>query len=196
MKTEVKMERKLFGVTVLQQSSSEFFSAKDLVLAGNKYRIANDLGMFNLTAWFNKKSTKEFVLELEAEYGKVISKGKKTWIHPFLFIDLALAISPKLKIEAYKWMYDELLSNRNNSGNSYKKMCGSLFAHQGNKQTFQGLIIDTAKRIKDACGVVDWQSASEDQLKKRDKIHNDICLLANVLNNNAESVRLALLQNK
>jgi len=93
-------------------------------------------------------------------------------------------------------MYDELLSNRNNSGNSYKKMCGSLYAHQGNKQTFQNLIIDVARRIKTACDVTDWQKANDWQLKKRDKIHNDIALLANVLNNNAESVRLALLQNK
>ena len=194
MKTEVEMERVLFGATVLQKSKSEFFSATDLVKAGNKYRIVNDLGVFNFSTWLNTKSTKDFIAELEKEYGKVISKGKKTWVHPFLFIDLALAISPKLKIEAYKWLYDSLLSNRNNSGDSYKKMCGSLYVNHGNKQTYTPFLISTASKIKAACGVSDWQTATSEQLKKRDQLHKNICLLSNVLSSNDEAVRLALLE--
>ena len=116
-------------------------------------------------------------------------------MHPFLFIDLALAISPKLKIEAYKWMHDQLLSNRNNSGDSYKLMSGSLYAHQGEKREFQKFISSVAYKIRLACKVTDWQKASEGQLKQRDKIHNDISLLANVLSSNEEAVRLGLLQN-
>jgi len=194
MKTEVVMKRELFGVEVKQKSKSEFFSATDLVKAGNKWRLGNDRSIFNFSMWLNSKSTKEFIVELEEEYGKAISRGKKTWVHPFLFIDLALSISPKLKIEAYKWLYDQLLSKRNSSGNSYKKMCGNLYAHHGNKRDFHKFIAVTAGQIKEACGVTDWQKATEEQLGKRDRIHHDISLLSNALNNNEESVRLALLQ--
>lgn len=194
MKTEVVMRRELFGVPVEQKSKSEFFSATDLVKAGNKWRIGNDMSLFNFSMWLKSKATTEFISELEEEYGKVVLRGKKTWVHPFLFIDLALAISPKLKIEAYRWMYDQLLANRNNSGNSYKKMCGSLYAHHGNKREFHQFITAVAKDVKLLCGVDDWQRAGAEALEKRDRIHQDIALLANALNNNDEAVRLALLQ--
>ena len=196
MKTEVEMKRLLFNVPVMQKSKSEFLSATDLAKAGNIWRIKNDKPAFNLSMWFKKESTLEFVKELESEYGKVISKGKKTWVHPFLFIDLALAINPKLKIEVYKWLHDKLLSNRNISGDSYKTMCGSLYVHHGDKKYFYKYISKVASEIKIACGVSDWNKATESELFKRDKLHNDISLLSNVLKNNDEAVRLALLQNK
>lgn len=194
MKTEVIMKRELFGIEVNQKSKSEFFSATDLVKAGNKWRIGHDMPPFNFSMWLKSKSTVEFIAELKEEYGNAIFRGKKTWVHPFLFIDLALAISPKLKIEAYKWIFDQLLANRNASGNSYKQMCGSLYAHHGNKREFHKFVSVIAKRIKEKCEVNDWQNANEAQLKKRDQIHHDISLLANAMNNNNEAVRLALLQ--
>ena len=196
MITEVNMERKLFGETVSQKSKSEFLSATELVKAGNKWRFSNDRPLFNFHAWLNTEATKTFIAELEVEFGKVVSKGKQTWVHPFLFIDLALAISPKLKVETYKWMHDQLLANRNNSGDSYKCMSGALYAHQGIKAEFPIFIRAVAKEIRVACNVSDWQSASEEQLKKRNKIHNDITLLANVLRRNNDAVRLGLQQNR
>jgi hypothetical protein len=45
-----------------------------------------------------------------------------------------------------------------------------------------------------ACNVTDWNTATEEQLKLRSKLHNDIGLLADVLNNNDEAVRLAILK--
>jgi len=48
--------------------------------------------------------------------------------------------------------------------------------------------------IKKECNVTDWQHASEAQLLKRDKIHNNIALLANVMNNNREAIRLGILE--
>ena len=76
MKTEVIMKRELFGKEVSQQSKTEFFSATDLVRTGNFWRNANGLGDFNITAWWNRKDTKEFIGELEKKYGKVYSKGR------------------------------------------------------------------------------------------------------------------------
>jgi hypothetical protein len=97
------MQRELFGHLISQNSKTEFFSATDLVKAGNQWRARQGLDHFNNSEWFRLKSTMEFVAELESKYTKVkISgkgRGKHTWVHPLLFIDLALAISPKLKIE-------------------------------------------------------------------------------------------------
>jgi hypothetical protein len=184
---------------VSQKSQSGFFSATDLVLAGNKWRIENNLPFFNLASWLKNDSTKSFIAALEADYGgsvKINSKGKghHTWVHPFLFIDLALAINPELKIEVYKWLYDELLRYRNDSGDSYKRMCGALWVNAERKDLFSTYIKDVARRIKEAVGVDSWDSANVDNLRMRDKMHHTIAVLAEVLRHNDDAVRIGIIK--
>jgi len=194
MKTEVVMQRELFGSKIAQRSKSEFFSATDLTKAGNKWRAEHGKPELRLATWLRSKQTKEFVEELEGRFGKAVIKGRgrgaHTWVHPLLFIDLALAISPQLKIEVYEWLFDHLIRHRNDSGDSYKAMCGALYVRHGNKKTFPDLIKKLALRIQKYCGVKDWQTATESQLTKRNKIHEDIALLADVMNNNDEAIRI------
>lgn len=194
MKTEVLMQRELFGSKIRQRSKSEFFSATDLVKAGNQWRKAHNKGLINLASWMNNKQTIEFIEELDRKFGKAVIKGRgrgaHTWVHPLLFIDLALAISPQLKIEVYEWLFDHLIRHRNDSGDSYKAMCGALYVRHGNKRTFQDMVKKLALRIQRYCGVKDWQTATEEQLTKRNKIHEDIALLADVMNNNNEAIRI------
>jgi hypothetical protein len=196
MKTEVIMKRELFGKEISQKSKSEMFSATDLVRAGNMWRLSNGMDAFKMSDWLQQKNTKEFIRELESIYGKVkISgrgRGNHTWVHPLLFIDMALAISPKLKIEVYQWIYDSLLKHRNDSGTSYTKMAGALYVHESNKSLFQGRIKLLASKIKQICNVTDWQKATEEQLQLRDKIHNNIALLANVMRHNDKAIELGV----
>lgn len=197
MKTQVLMKRELFGSEIEQQSKSSFFNANQLIKAGNKFRVMNDLPMIRLQNWLNLPSTKEFVLELENNLGikvKNATRGRNasTWIHPFLFIDLALYISPKLKIEVYSWLYDELLKTRDLSGESYKKMTGSLWQNTKDKTNFHKSIKKVAIIIKKECGVSDWQSASEEKLKLRDKIHENIALLCDVLQDNNQAIKIGI----
>lgn len=186
METEVVMSRELWGEGIRQKSKSEYFCASDLVNAGNKWRLIHGKKIFNYTQWLKNPSTQEFIASLKSELKtEVIIKGKTknslSWIHPFLFIDLALAISPELKIEAYKWLYDNLLRYRNQSGDSYKRMCGALYLIQKNKSLFAEEIKCLAERIKKECGVEDWEHATEKQLELRDKIHSNIALLSDIL---------------
>ena len=202
MKTEVIMKRKIFDTEISQKSKSEFFSATDLVRAGNKWRRNNELTDFNLSLWLTQKSTKEFIDELTFKYGNPIIKGRgrsaHTWVHPYLFIDVALAISPKLKIETYEWLYDYLIKYRNKSGDSFKKMSGALWDKCPNKREFQNYIKSVSRNIKSACGIEywdDWQKADADTLLKRDKMHENIALLADILPLN-EAVRIGILKSK
>lgn len=196
METAVVMKRELFGNEISQNSKTGMFSATDLVRAGNKFRMLNDLPAFDDKAWFKYKGTLEFMAEIERRHGQVkISargRGKHTWIHPLLFIDMALTISPKLKIEVYEWMFDHLIKESNNSGDSYKEMCGRLFVRHGDKREFGRYVSGIAQKIRIACGVSDWQTATEDQLKHRDQMHHDIALLADAMNNNDQAVNIVL----
>lgn len=190
----------IFDTPINYCEETGMYSATDLVRAGNIWRHNNKKPMFNFSQWLNRRVTEEFIEELTKKYGKCVIKGRgrnsQTWVHPLIFIDLALSIDPKLKIEVYEWLFDHLIKNRNESGDSYKKMCGTLYVRHARKQAFPKFIGDIATRIKIHCGCDDWQEANEQQLKLRDKLHNDIALLADVLNNNDEAVRLAFLNNK
>jgi len=197
MKTQVEMKRMLFDSEVRQQSKTEFFSATDLVRAGNEWRAKNGMTDFNLSGFLkNGKKTNEFIKELEIKYGKVvdITQGRNggTWVHPLLFIDIALAIDPKLKIEVYEWLFDNLIRFRNDSGDSYKEMSMALWGRLGNKREFSKYITRVANYIRKSCGVKDWESATEEQLKLRDKIHNSIKTLAGVLTSPDQAVILGI----
>ncbi len=199
MNTQVIMQRELFGSVIRQQSKTEFFSATDLVNAGNKWRYANNLNFFNLTQYLKSKSYLEFKDELEGKYGSVISRTRGrtgvTWVHPLIFIDIALSINPKLKIEVYEWLFDNLIKYRNDSGDSYKQMCAAIFSRYGNKREFPKYIQRVANYIKVSLKVTDWQVATAEQLYKRDLIHNSIRLLCNVLNNTDQAIRLGVKEN-
>lgn len=195
MITEVIMKRKLLDGEVSQKSKSGFLSLTELVRLGNKWRIQRGLEPFKQEQWFRQKSTKEFMKTLEEKFGKVkISgggRGHHTWVHPYLFIDAALSINPTLKIEIYSWLYDNLLKYRDDSGDSYKKMTGSVYLRLSNKSTFRDTIINIAKTIKRELGITSWQEADEKTLKLRDKVHEYIALYCDVLPVN-DAVRISI----
>lgn len=199
MITEVIMKRELFGHQISQKSKSEFFSATDLQKAGNDWRRKNGLSDFNLSQFLKSKSTVQFINELEEKFNtKVVISGRgrttATWVHPLLFIDIALSISPKLKIEVYDWIYDTLIKNRNNSGDSYKEMASALWQRHTNHREFPVFISKVADYIKNQIGVNDWNEATTEQLQLRDKIHTAIKLYCNVLTDPREAVRLGVLE--
>lgn len=198
MKTEVVMIRELFGNEISQKSQSEMLSCTDLIRGGNKWRAINGIGLFNVDSYWASASTKEFISELESQFGCVKvagrGRGKHTWVHPLLFIDIALSISPKIKVEAYKWMFDHLLMYRNESGDSYKRMTGALYEECTNKSLFQKVIVKVAKTIQNSCGVCDWNKATEDQLKMRDCIQNNVATLVDVVKDVDKAVELSIIK--
>ena len=197
METAVVMKRTLFNCEISQNSKTEYFSATDLLKAGNKWRAENGLSILNIEDWKKNKQSQDFMRELESSEGKLIylpgrGRGVHTWVHPFIFIDIALWINPKLKIEVYKWLYDSLIKYRNQSGDSYKKMCGALYLTSSNKSYYQNEIQDIALKIKQACVVSDWQQATEHQLKLRDKIHDYIALFSDIIHTRDALVSVAI----
>lgn len=200
MKTEVILKRELLGGEIQQKSKSEYFSITDLFKIGNKWRLSNGMDCKTMQDYLQVKSHKEFIAELDTKFKKKVlisgkGRGKHTWGHPLVFIDMALWINPKLKIEVYEWLFDNLLKYRNDSGDSFKRMCGALFV-RANKTDFVKNIQKLCKLIQVECGVTDWQCANQEQLALRDRIQENIALLADVLSDNRESIRLGILKAK
>lgn len=198
MKTKVILERKFMTGFVRQDSKNGMFNATDLVKIGDQKRIELGKDKFNLSQFLGTKSVLEFIEELHNSLPneKIIvakkGKGGGTWVHPLLFIDIALALDPKLKIGVYGWLHDELIKYRNDSGSSYNKMVGALYNRYENKSEFKNQIILLAKYIKLKCEVEDWNTATEDKLKLRDKIHDNISLLCDVLRDTKQAVKIGV----
>ena len=201
MKTEVLVKRDLFGVTINQKSKSEFLSATDLIKAGNRHRSESGLQTTTLENYFKQEKTKEFIDELTVKYGVVKvsqrGRGSHTWVHPILFMDIALWISPRLKVEVYEWIKDNLLRFRNSSGDSYKLMAGAIFSNPNYaKYQFKEIMARVAERVAIECGVGlskdRWQTASEDQLKLRDKIHEYISFAADITTNLEDAIEIGV----
>jgi len=186
MKTQVIMKRDFMGSEIRQQSKTEFLNATDIVAIANYERALNRKTLFNLQEFLRKESTKEFINELErVEQTKIINtqKGRNscTWVHPYLFIKIALAINPRFEVKVYKWLYDSLLRYRNNSGDSYKRMTGALYNTIRNKSKFPDEITHVANKIKDVCKVNSWNDANENQLLFRDLIQDNIAMLSDII---------------
>lgn len=179
MKTNQVMERKFMGSVVRQNHKDKFFNATDLVKIGNKYRENIGLSKKDLYQYFDNPSTKEFIKKIMKKENvadvKQTKRGKSggTWVHPLIIIDIAMWLSPDFKYEALKWIEDKLTESRDYSGDSYKAMSSALHKTYEFKEVHY-LIKEVAKRIKQVIGVEDWNTATEKQLKDRDKIHNNI----------------------
>lgn len=183
MKTVQIMERKFYDGVVRQNHKTGWLCATDLIRIGNKYRTSIDMPALLISGYFKQKQTKEFIQSIleEEQVSSVKSskrgKGGETWVHPLIFIDIAMWMNPKFKYTALSWLQDRLIQNRDTSGNSYKAMCGTLDKSYGLGAKIGIIIPQIARKIKETCGVSDWNVASEEQLLRRDRIHENIIML-------------------
>jgi len=199
MKTEVQMQRSILGLKVRQKHKSGFFNLPDLESVGNKYRLDNGMKVKHVVDYFKAPSSKEFISELINEYGQIQTggrgRGHEKWVHPYLFIDIALWYSPKLKVKVYQWIYDNLTVFRDNSGDSFKLMAKSIMENFNDIGKSAVILPDVARRVYEAVGVsgVDkWEKATRDQLKMRDSLQTAITVLSYKCKNIDEVFDIAL----
>lgn len=204
MKTSVIMERKIMGMVVRQNSKSKMFNANDFHKIANEHRKIEGLPPKQLAQYFELDGTKELMKEvclselLKLDDVKKSSRGKYggTWVHPVVFVDLAMWYSPKLKVRIINWVLDGLMEMRDESGDSFKRMNSTL------AKTFPGEFanpigyIKVSNAIAEACKVGDeknkWQKASKEQLEFRDSIQRNIELIADLCPNVGECLTKAI----
>ena len=185
MKTNVVMIRQMGEFQVKQRTVDGFFNATSLL---SQWNIEHNQQK-QMVHFTDNKSTRQFIDEImkqelkERDSVLLQTRGKNggTWMHPLLFIDFAMWINPTFKYHVLKFVYDQLIEFRHYSGDSYKKMCDALYPIVG-KEVFARFITEQSLKIKNACKVDNWQQATEQQLKLRDKIHNTAALIADYVN--------------
>jgi hypothetical protein len=105
-----------------------------------------DLSSVEFTDDKNILSTKDLkgILTKVSKANKGDNAG--TWMHPILYIKFAMYLSPSFEYHVLKFVSDELLKYRNDAGDAYREMCGTI-AKIVDKAFVTSAIQDIAKAI-------------------------------------------------
>lgn len=204
MKTPVIMEREIMGVVVRQNHKTKMFNANDLHKLACQHRKVEGLPARQIGQYFDLDSTQELIKEvclaevIRFEDAKKAARGKNggTWIHPVIFIDMAMWYSPKLKVRIINWVLDGLMEIRDESGESFKRMNKTLSRIFPNEFENPLSFIKVSKVIAEACNVSEgpdkWQKATKKQLELRDNIQKNIELIADLCPNAGECLNKSI----
>ena len=116
--------------------------------------------------------TSEFIEALELDYNDTTRKivvtkmGKNggTWLDPLLFIDFAMWLNPTFKVQVLKFVYDQLIINRNLAGTNSSLLSSSGVKLKG--YNFSETAIALQWIVFGIKGKNLRQSATEEQLKE------------------------------
>jgi len=114
-------------------------------------------------------------------------------MHPYLFIDFAMWLSPEIKYKAIKWVHDNLIKYRVDSGDNYNILRRSIadrYYNMHDQKAPREIYIQIANEIKTCVGVENWNEASEKQLNLRNKI--EIAGIMAMKSNYTKSERLKI----
>jgi hypothetical protein len=114
--------------------------------------------------------------------GKDFYKSKRgrnggTWGHPYLAIKMAAHVDKEFEVKMHAALYDGLLSLRDAGGESFKSMCAAVdeaFAVGNDSRVYARLAWKIQEAVLGAYKKGAWEGAPQEQLKRRDKIHEAV----------------------
>ena len=132
MKTSVIMTRRMGQFEVLQRTKDGMFNATALL---NQWNRAAGMKK-EMNDYLRLQSTHDFLSALQSEFDfkdgnspYLTYRGKYsggTWMTPLLFIDFAMWLNPKFKVQVLKFVYDELIKCRTAAGDNYNVLAKSI----------------------------------------------------------------------
>lgn len=171
------MIRKMGTFEVSQRTHDGMFNATELLKQWNiKTGMQKEVSKF-----FELQQTKEFLEVLESEenlntqdstYLKTRGKYGGTWMHPYLFIDFAMWINPKFKLDVIRFVYDQLIQFRHLAGDNYKGLTSAVqrFSNVNYSQLAKGLNYVVFNKHEENLR----QNASETQLKQLSELQKQL----------------------
>lgn len=181
MKTNVIMIRKMGNFDVSQRTIDGMFNATSLL---KQWNFSKSLKRGKEVNDFLKiDKTKEFIIALEEDYNDTTKKivvtkeGKNggTWLDPLLFIDFAMWLNPKFKVQVLKFVYDELIRQRNEAGDNYISLSASGVKLVG--YDFREVAIAMQWIVYNKKGKNLRQTATQEQLKELNDLQSKLAFL-------------------
>lgn len=132
MKTNQVMIRKMGDFDVSQRTKDGMFNATALL---KQWNAQDGVAQRKLDNYFASAKTTEFIDTIierkklntpKMVYLKTRGNNGGTWMHPLLFIDFAMWINPSFKYDVLKFVYDQMIKYRNDSGDAYKLLSSAV----------------------------------------------------------------------
>lgn len=162
METSVVLSRKMGNFDITQRSSDGYFDANALL---GQWNAVESNTRRRIDKFFESENTSEFIAALQeslwskstnaenqlviSQKGRMTMKGRttdKTWMHPYLFIKFAMWINPRFEVTVIKFVYDELIKQRNDAGDAYREMSAAI-ASISTKKEVQSSIMKVAEAV-------------------------------------------------
>jgi hypothetical protein len=156
----------------IQRTIDGYFSATNLINYWNdSKREKKQLGNYMKT-----QSTLEFVEQLKKEgiekpiiTGRGQSNNSGTWVHPKVFIDLAMWVSVEFKSKVIDYVIDGLIQSRHDAGDYYKEMTKAIletYVEVYGRNPNPNVYIEEANIVKSLVSCSDRNNMSESELKQ------------------------------
>lgn len=145
------MIRPMGQFKVEQRTKDAYFNATALLKQWNEVTASKK----ELKDYLSNKATKELIAtindreKLNGEKSPYLSnRGKNggTWMHPILFVDYAMWLNSAFKYDVIKFVYDQMISYRNEAGDAYRKL-GKAVGHIVSKDFMPAAMSQIAKGI-------------------------------------------------
>lgn len=189
MKTNQLMTVAFEHGTLSIEHKTSMGSLADVFAIGNKHRVLANKNPANITHFCNAVGTQEFLdsvaKRLSVEKSTLlytVGAGKKARVmaNIFLIIYAAEYLSPDFHVEVIDtFINSKLLSWRDDSGDHFKGLNEEIKTISENllgKPAHQGHFITLAKIVNSRVGdKIDWNTATAEQLKERDRIETGLC---------------------
>lgn len=180
MKTNVNMVRKMGDFDVTQRTKDGMFNATLLLKQWNLDKNMNK----SVNDFLKLKQTKQYIEVLcddfkDGESPALKTRGKKasTWMHPYLFIDFAMWINPKFKLQVVKFVYDQLIKNRHDAGDNYNVLSRAGARLKGYNYSEVATALNYIVFNKKEKGL--RNSATEEQLKELSELESNLAFSIN-----------------
>lgn len=123
----------------------------------------------NITLVASEKNVLCTVRKRKGMAGRPINE---VWMHPYLFIDFAMWLNPKFKVQVIKFVYDELIKLRCDAGDNYKLLSASasIFPDVDYARIGKGLNYIVFGKHYDNIR----QTATNEQLKELNKVQEQL----------------------
>lgn len=130
------MQRSLGMFIVQQRTKDGMFNATALLKQWNEAKGMSK----NIAHYFEMEGTKEFVKALmekenftcrDSVYVKSkarMDRGGGTWMHPIMFIDFCMWVNSSFKVDVIKFVFDQMIKYRNESGEAYKALSAAIYS--------------------------------------------------------------------
>jgi hypothetical protein len=156
----------------IQRTSDGYFNATALVEKwNNDNKNKKQLAQYKLIS-----STLEFVEQLKKEgienpiiTGRGQGNNSGTWVHPKVFIDLAMWVSVEFKSKVIDYVIDGLIQSRHDAGDYYKEMTKAIletYVEVYGRNPNPNVYIEEANIVKSLVSCSDRNNMSESELKQ------------------------------